>query len=91
MNIFQRIDELQHQIIEATQLGFLDQPQGREQDMLVYRLFSGWFEDEVIEEALRDSLKEALYDDMTQPAEEWVRHQVASLDKVIEHGKRQEA
>lgn len=91
MNIFQRIDELQHQIIEARMAAEACQPQGREQDQLVYGLFSGWFEDEVIEEALRDSLKEALYDGMTQPAEEWVRYQVASLDKVIEHGKRQEA
>lgn len=91
MNIFQRIDELQHQIVKARMAGEACQPQGREQDQLAYRLFSGWFEDEEIEDALRDALKEALYDGMTQPAEEWVRHQVASLDKVIEHGKRQEA
>lgn len=90
MNLLQQIDELQHLRREAFAKGDRHS-HASQQEELCYMLFSGWFEDEAVEHALRDALIDELGDGMTQRTEEWIRHQIESLGKVIEHGQKEEA
>lgn len=90
MNLLQQIDELQHTLLQAQAEGNKLPPVALTQSELCYTLFSGWFEDEAIEHALRDALIDELDDGMTQRTEEWIRHQIESLGKVIEHGQKVE-
>lgn len=85
---FQRIDELQHQIMQARAAGEDCRPQFNEQERLVDNLFRGWFSNEGIEHGFRDALEEELFNGMTQPTESWIRYQIESLSKVIEEGRK---